>query len=259
MIGAGNVATFLAVELQAAGHRTGLVYSRTLANARKLGDRLKCRYTDDEGEIATAAGIKIVALTDEAIVAFAEKNILGQGLLVHTAGSVPMDVFSGCSEDFGVIYPLQTFSPGRNPRKQGVPFCIEASNPGSLNIIRALASAAGNQVYEVSSESRMMLHLAAVIACNFTNHMYVLAEEAVLKAGLPFEILHPLVKETSLKAVERSPALSQTGPAARNDMIIIRKHLDLLSFSPELKELYHMITESIMRRSAHSTREGTGD
>ncbi len=258
MIGAGNVATFLATAFHSAGHRIELVYSRTLSKAAALGSLVGARHTTNEDDISVAGGIRIVALTDEATVALAGRNPFGGGLLVHTAGSIPMSIFADCSPDYGVLYPLQTFSAGRGPSGHGVPFCIEANNRSNLEQLRELASGTGNTVYEVSSESRLMLHLAAVFACNFTNHMYVIAGEIARKSGFPFEIFHPLIKETAFKASEQPPELSQTGPAARNDLIIIKKHLDLLSFSPEYKELYRKVTESIMGGAAESGNDPPG-
>jgi len=254
IIGAGNVATCLATSLHAAGHCIEMVYSRTASNAEKLGKLLNSRYTDNEDEIRAAQGIQIAAIPDEALIQFSEKRLFGKGLLLHTAGSIPMNILSGCSSEYGVLYPLQTFTAGRDLREHGVPFCIEACNAGSLARIRDLASSVSDTVYELDSESRMMLHLAAVFACNFTNHMYVLAGKIAERAGVPFEILHPLVMETAKKASERSPVMSQTGPAARNDMIIIKKHMDLLSFSPELMELYRLISDSII--AARATDNG---
>ena len=84
-----------------------------------------------------------------------------------------------------------------------------------------------------------MLHLAAVFVNNFTNHMLVQGREIALKAGFSFEILSPLIQETIAKALELGPENSQTGPAVRNDKNTIEKHLELLSFSPELPRIYN--------------------
>ncbi|TVR71249.1 MAG: DUF2520 domain-containing protein [Marinilabiliales bacterium] len=253
MIGAGNVAAFLASSLHAAGHCIEMVYSRTAGNAEKLGKLLNSRYTCNTDDIRAAQGIQIAAIPDEALIKFSEKGLFGKGMILHTAGSIPMSILSGCSSEYGVLYPLQTLTAGRNLREYGVPFCIEAGDEASLERIRDLASSVSDTVYELDSESRMMLHLAAVFASNFTNHMYVLAGKIAARAGVPFEILHPLVMETAKKASESSPAMVQTGPAARNDMIIIKKHLDLLSFSPELKHLYRLISDSIIEAKAENS------
>ncbi len=68
-----------------------------------------------------------------------------------------------------------------------------------------------------------------------------------MKTGLPFEVLYPLINETIMKAREIGPVKSQTGPALRLDKGTIEKHIDLLSFSPELQRIYKEVTDSIIR------------
>ena len=245
IIGAGNVATFLAVSLHRAGHSIDAVFSRTSVNAEKLARKVNSRWTTDIDTIDSAAAIWIFALTDQAILDTVSKLDSKDCLMVHTAGSLPMKIFSRCSDNFGVLYPLQTISAGSLPQSSDVPLCIESNTAEGLARIRTIAGHISRHIYDADSDSRIYLHLAAVFASNFANHMYAIASDIVRNADLPFEILNPLIRETADKAVKFGPAESQTGPAVRNDQIIIKKHLDLLSFSPQLNSIYRQLTGSI--------------
>lgn len=252
IIGAGNVASYMAVSLHRAGHCIDMIYSRTLSNARRLAEKVSARWTSDFDKIDQDADVMIFALTDQAIIERVENMNFSKSLLVHTAGSLPMSIFSGHSEQYGVLYPLQTISKHRLAVLSDIPFCIEANHESALATLRSLARSIGYDVYNVSSEKRVYLHLAAVFACNFSNHMYTLAERVAETAGLPFELFKPLIRETAEKAIDTGPLNSQTGPAVRNDMVVINKHLELLSFSPELRSIYHHLTSSIRMPGGHN-------
>ncbi len=243
------MAGYLANALHGAGHNIDWIYSRTEKNARKLAEKVNARWTSNVENIESDSGIWIFALTDQATLDIINKIAFRQCLLLHTAGSLPLNIFSGHSDDYGVLYPLQTISASRNSVLSDIPFCVESNNAEGLQRIRALAGSISSLVYDVSSEKRLFLHLAAVFACNFTNHMYALAEEIAINAGIQFQIFHSLIRETCEKTIDTGPVRSQTGPAVRNDHIIIKKHLDLLSFSPRLREIYCQLTESIQVRT----------
>jgi predicted short-subunit dehydrogenase-like oxidoreductase (DUF2520 family) len=172
----------------------------------------------------------------------------GNPAIVHTAGSFGLDVFPPDIQHKGVLYPLQTFSGKRKISFDRLPFFIEASDSTTLELIRTLASATGGTVYETDLRSRQLLHIAAVFACNFTNHMLDAGNDLSAAAGYDPSILKPLITETIDKAFELGTSESQTGPAFRGDKNTIEKHLDLLSFSPRLRALYMAVSESIAEK-----------
>jgi predicted short-subunit dehydrogenase-like oxidoreductase (DUF2520 family) len=249
MIGSGNVATHFAMALHASGHRIDMVYSRTTGNARKLAEKVNARWTSDIHEIDRDTGICIFSLTDQATLDTVNSIGYRGGFLIHTAGSLPMNIFSGHSDDYGVMYPLQTFPCSNYPGFPEIPVCIESNTSTGLDRLRRLASVISSEVHEMSSEKRILIHAGAVFASNFTNHMYSLASRVSAKAGFPFAMYHSLIMETARKATQMDPPDAQTGPAQRNDLIIINKHLDLLSFSPELRSIYLKLTESILKNT----------
>src|SRR4029078_2318661 len=115
-------------------------------------------------------------------------------------------------------------------------------------LLESLAhSIAQEKVATAGDDARMKLHVAAVIVSNFTNHLYMLAEEYCRKEGLDFRQLLPLIEETALRVKTIPPKQAQTGPAIRHDKETLHKHLELLKDHPNLKNIYVLLTESIQQ------------
>lgn len=244
-LGSGNLATRLSLEMKRKGFDIRQVYSHTPAHAEQLANRLQCKWTYLPGKVEIDADLYIFALKDTALEPLIARIAPNNGLWVHTAGSMPMDVFRGHTARYGVLYPMQTFSKGRAVDFTAVPFFIEGSGEEEAGALRALAERIGGHAYEATSEQRRYLHIAAVFACNFTNHMYALAHRLLAAHGLPFEAMLPLIDETARKVHELLPAEAQTGPARRYDGNVIGKHLEMLAGEPRLAELYEKISRSI--------------
>lgn len=225
VIGRGRLATNLLPALEKAGHEVVSVNSRTL-----------------EG-LPSVADIFIVSVKDSALQEVIAKATKGreQQLFVHTAGSMPMTVFEGYTSRYGVCYPMQTFSKERRVDFAEIPVFIEGDDP----LIRALAESVSRRVYELSTEDRKYLHLAAVFACNFANHCYALAAEVLERHGLSFDVMLPLIDETAQKVHETHPLAAQTGPAVRYDENVIGKHLQLLESLPTAQNIYRLMSQSI--------------
>lgn len=187
----------------------------------------------------------VIAVSDDAIASVSEYLKDKKGLVVHTSGSVSMDALSRCGR-YGVMYPLQTFSQDREVDMRSVPFCLEAHDEADLNFLKELAGRISGKVYEVDSDQRKALHLAAVFVNNFTNHMYHIGKEICDAKGLPFEILQPLIRETVNKIDQLSPFDAQTGPARRGDSETIKKHLGQLKNSGH-GEMYEILSGSIQK------------
>ena len=246
-IGAGNLATNLAKALYHKGFRIVQVYSRTMESARTLAEKVEAEYTTDLQEVSKDAKLYIVSLKDAALVDLLPQITEGRqsSLLVHTAGSIPMSIWEGHAERYGVFYPMQTFSKQREVKFQEVPFFVEAKRPEDVELLKAVAATLSEKVYEASSEQRKSLHLAAVFICNFTNHMYALAADLLEKYNLPFDVMLPLIDETARKVHELAPRDAQTGPAVRYDENVMSNHLAMLVDSPALQEIYKLMSKSI--------------
>ena len=147
--------------------------------------------------------------------------------------------------NFGVIYPLQTFSRKREVNFRDIPVFIEANSSANLEILRNIAGSISGIVSEADSEQRQLLHISAVFACNFVNHFYFIASELLKKNNVSFDVIKPLILETALKVQELQPIEAQTGPAVRFDKNIIDKHLSKLADAEEYRQLYELISKSI--------------
>ena len=148
-------------------------------------------------------------------------------------------------EDFGVFYPLQTFSKNKPVNFKEIPICLEANSKKNLNLLKEIASLVSEKIFEVNSEQRRALHVSAVFVNNFSNHLFALADDYCRENDLPFEILRPLIKETVSKIETLDPYSAQTGPALRNDQKTIAAHLELLD--EDRKKIYNILTESIQK------------
>lgn len=246
-IGAGNLATQLGEALHRAGHETLQVFSRTMASAEALAGRLGCLATDDCDAVVPSADVYIFSVKDGVLEGLVSRIAprTGDALCLHTAGSMPMDVFRGHAHRYGVLYPMQTFSKDCPVDFKEIPVFVEASAPDVFAQTEQLARSVSDRVKEMSTERRRRLHLAAVFACNFVNHCYALAADVLGRDGIPFDVMWPLIDETARKVHRLPPVEAQTGPAVRYDRNVMDRQCAMLDGEPERKALYEMMSRSI--------------
>ena len=247
LVGAGKLATQLGLALSEKGHQIVQVWSRSSESASELASKLKCPFTTDISSIYSETEIYIIAVSDSAIEELLAKHSWGSALVVHTAGSIPMNILAPYCTNFGVFYPFQTFTITKKVDFEQVPVCIEANTPQNLEVLAELARSISGNIRLFDSGQRQQIHLAAVFVCNFVNHFYTIGEKLLGEKGIDFEILKPLILETASKVTSQSPESSQTGPASRNDKIVMEKHLAMLSQHPDLQNLYSLISERIIQ------------
>jgi len=245
LLGSGNVATHLAKVLKAKGEDVVQVYSPNVKHAKVLAEAVEAEGINDLNGVEQQADLYIISVKDDAIESVAKslKNVTG--LVVHTAGSVDIDILSSQVKNAGVFYPLQTFSKDKEVSFENIPLCIEANGENQLTILRNLAAKMSKEVHELNGEKRKVLHLAAVFACNFPNHLYALANKILNQNDLDFEIIRPLIAETADKVMHNLPEKVQTGPAVRADENTLTKHLSMLTNMPELQNIYQTLSNSI--------------
>lgn len=243
-IGAGNVATHLALELQKHAYDIVQVYSLTEDSARILAEKVNASYTTNIEEVISDADLYVFSVKDSVLAGLIAQLPPNDGLWIHTAGSMGMDIFKEYVNKYGVLYPFQTFTKGRNINWREVPLFIEGSDRESVTMLQRIAGRLSDKVMELTSDRRRYVHLTGVFACNFTNHMYALSEMILKKAELPFDIALPLIGETCAKVHELSPIEAQTGPAVRYDENVMNKHLALID-NDRVRHIYRLISKSI--------------
>lgn len=246
--GAGNVASALAPAIEQAGvGRIIQVFSRKIDNARRLASQLKeATVTDNPEEIDTDADFCLISVADDAVEPLAGCLRRGKAVLLHTSGSVPAGVLATAAENYGVFYPLQTFTKGVEVDLSSVTLFTEGSDPATEERINGMARKVFSRVLHADSTTRRQIHLAAVFACNFANYMWMAASDILAQRQIPFDVLQPLISETLRKATATSPEAGQTGPAVRGDTAVIEKHKQMLS--PEFRDIYGLLTDSIMKK-----------
>ena len=248
IIGTGNVGWHLAFELEEAGHTLVEVYSRDLQKAKNIASKLyDAKATDSLNFSRSKAEVFIIAVPDDVIASIASQIILpSNAVIAHTSGTRNIMELESVTQSKGVFYPLQTFTKFKKVDWSMVPICVEATDEQTDQILTKIAESLSKFVYFLDAVQRKRLHLAAVFACNFTNHLLRISKEALATHDIPFEILKPLIIETVDKALINGPENSQTGPAVRKDIQTIQKHIDDLIFEPQKQDIYRLMTKSIM-------------
>lgn len=252
LIGAGNVATHLGLALYKSGVEVLQVFSRNLKKAKQLAQKLEAKPINDLSKITKKGTIYIIAVHDDAIREVAEQLAYLKGekrLFVHTSGATPSTVFKGVFKNYGVFYPLQTFSIDRKADFQNIPICIDTKKEKRISILQELADQLSPKVYQINDLERSVLHVAAVFVNNFTNHLFHIGEQICEEGNVDFDILRPLIQETAAKVQFNKPLSMQTGPAKRGDSKTIQRHLNHLKDQSDFKEFYELLTKSI--KAAH--------
>lgn len=252
LIGAGNVGTHLALRFCELGFPIQQVFSRTNTKARKLAKQVNAAPCQDLKEVDNSADIYIIAVHDDGIkeVANTLSSVLSPSKIVaHTSGSTSVESISEFFSNYGIFYPLQTFTKDIRPDFSTLPICINGGNFPTKKQLKELANEISGNVYEITEEERQILHVTAVMVNNFTNRLFALAEEILDKEQISFEILKPLILETVNKIKDNKAADIQTGPAARGDEQTIKRHLEYLKQFPGQEKIYKIMTESILTRN----------
>ncbi|MCX6284771.1 MAG: DUF2520 domain-containing protein [Bacteroidetes bacterium] len=251
IIGAGNLATQLALALHRRGVNVIEVLNRSRQSGERLARRVKAGFNDDFRAADFRADLFILAVSDSAIEEVARNLHLKDQFLVHTSGSVDLAALSGASSNTGVLYPLQTFSKEKRINFSNIPVCIEANTKENEEKLMQFASLISKKTQVLSSAQRKILHMTAVFAGNFSSFMYTIAEDLLKKHDIPFSLLKPLIQQTAASARHEDVFSRQTGPAVRGDTRIMDEHLVMLAKHGAYMDIYNLISKSIIK---HKTR-----
>lgn len=246
-VGSGNLAWHLAQDLEKAGHYIPVIYSRNEESASLLANQL---YDTQVGEsldfTSYQLDVLILAVKDDAIAEVADQLVLeADTIVVHSSGLKPMETLSILEDNYGVFYPVQTFTKERAIDFSEIPICIESDNTRVHEVLFHMGKSLSQNVLVMESRQRQILHLSAVFANNFTNHMLFWAQNILETEDINFQLLNPLAKETIRKAFDLGPEKAQTGPARRNDLGTLQVHESLIEGNPELLALYKILSKSL--------------
>lgn len=253
IIGSGNIATHLAKSFVNQGHDIVEVYSKTSANAKTLADAVYAyTFTTTFESLNLKADLYLIAVADSAITdVIDELPDSIEGLVIHTSGATPLDILAKFKA-YGVIYPPQSINKNIETDLSKIPFGIEGNTKEVQDILFNFMQALAPKTFICNSKQRLALHISAVLVNNFPNALYQIANDILQKENLKFDLIKPIILETAQKVQTHLPELVQTGPAIRNDLNTIDKHLQFLSYSKELSEIYQILTDFIIKRHLKS-------
>ena len=241
IIGSGNLAQHLiqafqsnpSIELVQVVARNPKTVAHLLDSNRIISDYIQLKEAD----------LYIIAVSDDAIAEVSTALPFENRLVAHTSGTVSIDSLDPKNHR-AVFYPLQSFSKDKIVNFKTIPLCIEAENKKDVPTLKLIANAISDAVYDINSEQRKALHVAAVFVNNFVNHLYQIGNEICDANAIPFSILKPLIQETANKVATLSPKAAQTGPAKRNDISTIAAHQQFLTDENQAA-IYNLLTQSI--------------
>lgn len=249
-IGAGNLAWHLAPELENFGHKVSLVNNKSKKNAIALIDRLySASFKKNLDFSKSDIDIVIIAVNDNYIEEIASEIIIPEHCcIIHTSGTQSMDILErSAALHYGVLYPLQTYTKGVKASFKDTPVFVEGNGDYAYKLLRELTRKLSKQVYKLDSEQRSILHLSAVLASNFSNHMLTIAKSIMDKHDMSFDLLQNVVYSMVQKAFETGPENGQTGPAVREDLVTLEKHRKMLKDDRDLHKLYTLISNHIIK------------
>lgn len=242
IIGSGNVAYHLAKAFTQNQIPIVQIFGRNEKSLKEISLETNIPYST---EILEDADLYIISVKDDAIAEVSKIIKNKNALVAHTSGSTSKNVLEGNYRKAS-FYPLQTFSKSKTIEYSEIPFFINADKEEDKETLFALAQKISKKVMLVDDEKRKYIHLTAVFACNFVNHLFAQAQEIADSQKIPFEYFLPLIKETVDKINYLSPKEAQTGPAIRNDEKILKLHEELID-NEEQRQIYKVFNHSIKK------------
>lgn len=245
--GSGNVTTHLSKVLFNTKIEIIGFYGRNITSTQELAKKYNTKYGQLQELPTCDADLIIVSVPDHAIEEVLSLIPTCDTIVAHTSGSLSIEALQNVSKRAAVFYPLQTFSKEKIVDFSEVPVMLEADRELDLQKLEILAKKISNKVFKINSKQRKKIHIAAVFSSNFTNYLFHIAEDLLRREEVPFEIIQPLIEETTQKIKELRPFDAQTGPAVRRDLETINTHLDDLKEIPEYHEIYKLLSHHIIK------------
>jgi len=249
LIGAGNVAHVLGRTLKQAGHRIVAIWNRDLQKVQALSSELGASIAQTLEQIPKDADIYILAVSDHAIHQLVPLLNFNRGILIHTAGTVGIEVLSPGASQYGVLWPMKMMRTSMD-KLGDCTIVVDGNNEPTRQALKQLAYQLSDKVTIADDETRQKMHLVAAISSNFTNHMYHLAADYCTQEGIDFSLFYPLIESSALQIQSAYPGDVQAGPAFRGDIGTIEKHRALLATEQSILRLYDEVTLSIRKKFA---------
>lgn len=247
IIGSGNVATHVALNLRQRGHIIDQIWSRNFEHAKYLADRVEAQPINDLSQIHVNANLYLISISDDAIADVAKKLRLGDAIVVHTSGATPIDILKDTSTRYGCVWSPQSFVRDVAIEFNTLPVCIEGCDKQTEDSIEEFLLPITPTVYRTTFHQRQYLHLASVFVNNFTNGLYAMAQMLCDKHNVPFEILYPIILTTAKRVQWGDVRYQLTGPAVRGDQKTLNAHRQLLADNEQMLAVYNAFTHLLQQ------------
>ena len=243
-IGSGNISTNLGIEFKRLKFNINRICSKNELTGKKLAKKLNATYSSVI-DIPSNTDLVIIGVPDDQIKKVS-KHIKTKAV-IHTSGSKDINVLKDCSKNYGVVWPIQSFSKQKLNFKN-IPICIEGNNKVFEKKLNKIFQKSSNSIFNLDYETRKIIHLSAVFSCNFLNYLLYISDDLLKTKKIDLSILNPIINETIRKAFKGNIMSNQTGPAVRKDFKTIEKHLAILSKNRKKKyiDVYNLITKNII-------------
>jgi len=244
IIGSGNVAWHISNALTNTDFKVQQICSRNLASAKQMANTFGYEAVNTIKDFKLADAIILAVDDDEIGNVSKQLSNISDTVVVHTSGSVSIDTLLP-HENRAVLWLIESLTKGEKVNYYKIPAIVHYSNAYSNNLVYEIAKSISNVVHILADKERRALHLGAVMANNFTNHLFTLLQNFTASNNIDFSLLHPIINSTFQNAQQKDPHVIQTGPAIRHDKATIDYHLEILKQHPQLKEIYTTFTNSI--------------
>lgn len=246
VVGLGNVGSTFA---KAIGHHTSLelfqVVSTNKKRANALHKQFGCLVHHHVEQIDARTELIILAVTDSKIPEVSAKiPKTTQYIVTHCSGATHAEVLSDHAR-YGILYPLYSFPNARKRSFRNIPLLVHSVHIKDEQRILEVANQLSDKTYIVDDTSRQHLHIAAVFANNFANHIMARAFEWLSLNQVSKEILLPIVLQSTRNWAAGLAKEIQSGPALRHDIRTLDTHRALLESRKEFLDLYDQLTKSI--------------
>jgi len=248
-IGAGRLATGLALAFAGGGLKVAAVASRSPASARRLASRIPGCAVLDAQQAVDAGELVFITTPDDAIAAVAATLGWRAGQsVVHCSGATEVAALAPAAAAgalTGGFHPMQAFA-DPDAALASLPGCtisIEAGDAGLAAALDAMAARIGCRSIRLPPGCRARYHASGGYASQFVNALLREATDIWKSFGIAEEdavrALLPLLKGTLASIEQAGVAGGMPGPVSRGDAGTIRRHVeDLRALGGETLDLY---------------------
>lgn len=254
IIGAGNLATALALFLHRSGYQVEAILSKPLPQSRKKARQLAKKVGAQViSEVSNALSAKVVwfCVPDAQIAPAARdwsaklnwKTWKGK-MAFHSSGALSSDelaLLRRRGAAIASVHPFMTFVRGSQPSLAGVPFAIEGDSAAVRMARRIINDLAGHPL-PLRKRDKPAYHAWGTFASPFFVALLVAAEQVAGIAGIKPQAarrrMMPILLQTLANYASLGPAGAFSGPIIRGDADTIRRHLEILRKHPAVLDLY---------------------